>query len=147
MVQLKEIGKDNIMDCLALAVRDNQKDWVRSVSYSLSLAYVHSEAAVPFAIYDDDKIIGFVMLRYNREYNNFLLWQFLIDEKFQSKGHGKAALKCVLQWIKSTTDCHEIVVSYYKSNEIAGKLYRDFGFKDISENENEHKEIDLILQW
>ncbi|MBD7969222.1 GNAT family N-acetyltransferase [Paenibacillus gallinarum] len=147
MIQLKQIGKENIDECLALKVRKNQKDWVRSVSYALSLAYVHGEAAVPFAIYDDDKIIGFVMLRNNRECNNFLLWQFMIDERFQSKGYGKAALKSVIEWIKSTTNCHEIVVSYYKGNEVAGKLYRDFGFKEMNDNVNEYKEIDLILQW
>lgn len=147
MIQLKEIGEDNIVECLALKVRDDQKDWVRSVSYSLSLAYVHREAAIPFAIYDDDKIIGFVMLRNNREFNNYLLWQFMIDEKFQFKGYGKAALKAVIQWIKSKTDRREIVVSYYKNNEIAGRLYRDFGFENMSEDEHEPKEIDLILRW
>uniref|UniRef100_UPI00403F48C9 GNAT family N-acetyltransferase n=1 Tax=Paenibacillus sp. FSL R5-0517 TaxID=2921647 RepID=UPI00403F48C9 len=77
----------------------------------------------------------------------FSLWKFLIDHKFQSKGYGKSALKSVLQWIKRTTSCHEIVVSYYKDNEIAGKLYKDFGFKDMNDNENEDKEMDLILQW
>lgn len=75
LIQLHDIEIENIKECLALEVSTDQKSWDRSVSYSLSLAYVHGEAAVPFAI-NDDKIIEPVMLRYNKELNNFLYGNF-----------------------------------------------------------------------
>lgn len=64
MIKLKPITKDNIDDVLSLNVRDDQKNYVSSVSDSLAQAYVYSENAYPFAVYYDDILVGFIMMGY-----------------------------------------------------------------------------------
>ncbi|OWR27260.1 GNAT family N-acetyltransferase [Saccharibacillus sp. O23] len=147
MIHLKKIGAENIKECLALQVGEDQQRWVRSAAESLALAYVHQETAVPFAIYADEQMVGFVMLRRNKEFRNVLLWQFLIDRRYQARGYGKAAIRSVIEWVRQNTDYREIVVSCYEDNTNAIKLYRGLGFRDLGEPDPVHREIDFILQW
>lgn len=147
MIELKKIGTENIKACLALQVGEDQRRWVRSAAESLALAYVHQEAAVPFAIYADERMVGFVMLRRNEAFRNVLLWQFLIDRRHQARGYGKAAIRSVIEWVRQNTDYREIVVSCYEDNTTAIKLYRSLGFRDLGEPDPVHREIDFAMQW
>lgn len=145
MIHLEKITTENVLKVISLQVGSDQAAWVKPVSHALSLAFVHGKVAIPFAVYSLKEIVGFVMLRYHPQFNNYLLWQFLIDQEHQRKGYGTEALKCVVEWIQYNSDCNEIIVSYHEGNEVAGKLYRDFGFKDMNLNEN--GEVNLKLQW
>ena len=54
MIKLVPVTKDNIDEVLALDVREDQERFVSPNSESLAQAYVYSETAWPFAIYDDE---------------------------------------------------------------------------------------------
>ena len=49
-----------------------------------------------FAIYCNEKMVGFTMFAFDEEYEDlndrYWLWRFMIDEKFQGNGYGTAAL-------------------------------------------------------
>ena len=47
---------------------------------------------ISFDVYDDSKLIGFVMLR-EFEKRKFFLWNFAIDKNFQNKGLGTQVLR------------------------------------------------------
>ena len=79
MITLREVSKDNIEEVIALKVRDDQKTYVSSAAESLAQAYVYSETAYPFAVYDDDVIVGFIMMGYYDVKKYYTLWKFLID--------------------------------------------------------------------
>ena len=64
MVQLKEITKDNLDEVLRLSVAEHQKSFVSTTAASLAQAYVYRDTAFPFAIYADEKPVGFIMLGY-----------------------------------------------------------------------------------
>jgi GNAT superfamily N-acetyltransferase len=49
-------------------------------------------------------MMGVMMLRFNRGYNSYFLWQLMITEKYQSKGYGKQPMKLAIKWIKKTRD-------------------------------------------
>ena len=52
-----------------LRVYDEQKSFVAENVQSLAEAYAtrnEGNVAMPFAVYDDERLIGFVMLGYNR---------------------------------------------------------------------------------
>lgn len=59
MVELKEITKDNLDEVLSLSVAEHQKAFVSTPADSLAQAYVYRDTAFPFAIYADDKAVGF----------------------------------------------------------------------------------------
>ena len=135
MVEFKEITTDNYNECLKLEVSDNQKNFVASNMYSLAQAWVFHENAYPFAIYADNKMVGFIMMGYKPEgiYN---IWRLMIDKRFQGKGYGKAALVLAVQYLKEKHDASEVYISFISGNNLAEKLYESVGFKRTGEVEN-----------
>ena len=60
-VTLREINNDNFMACVSLEVDDNQKNFVANNMKSLAQAWLEYEYAQPFAIYNSDMMVGFIM--------------------------------------------------------------------------------------
>ena len=62
------------------------------------------KVARTFAIYCDDKMVGFTMFAFDEEYwdpnDRYWLWRFMIDENLQGKGYGTAALQVIIQYFK-----------------------------------------------
>ena len=84
MVELREITKDNLEEVLALSIYEHQENYVSSTAYSLAQAYAYRDTAFPFAVYADNTIVGFIMLGYYEARNQYTLWKFLIDKKYQN---------------------------------------------------------------
>ena len=78
-VHLVPITKDNIDEVLALRVREDQKNYVSSTAESLEQAYVYAENAFPFAVYDDEIVVGFIMMGFYEVKHYYTLWKLMID--------------------------------------------------------------------
>ena len=152
-IRLEEVNYWNYDDLIDLKVKESQKEYVASNIYSLAEAYatVASKGnALPFGIYLEDKPIGFLMIGYypDLEYarkafgedeeipdyvpGSYLVWRFMIDQEYQGKGYGREAFRLALEYIK-TRPCGSAEycwLSYEPENEVAGKLYRSFGFEE-----------------
>jgi len=133
MVELKAITSDNFEECLKLEVLDNQKNFVTSNTYSLAQAWVFYETAYPFAIYDGDIMIGFIMMGYYKPKDVYNIWRFMIDKQFQGKGYGKTALLLAVEYLKKKHKINEVFLSVEPDNTIAEKLYRSVGFYPTGE--------------
>ncbi len=59
-ITLKEITKDNYVECIRLKVRDNQR-FVASNVYSLAESKYEPEN-IPMAVYAGETMVGFVMV-------------------------------------------------------------------------------------
>ena len=129
MVRLKSVTRENLEEVLALRVNEDQEKYVISNSESLSRAYVYSETAYPFAIYDDDTIVGFIMMGYYEVKRYYTLWEFMIDSKYQNKGYGRQALKLGLNFVKEKFGPVDIYTGVTPGNTIAKKLYESVGFE------------------
>ncbi|WBW96304.1 GNAT family N-acetyltransferase [Oceanirhabdus sp. W0125-5] len=145
MIRLEKITQENFDECINLKVAEEQKDFVSSPTLSLAKAYIHYDVISPFAIYNDDIIVGFIMLRYNEGYNSYFIWQLMIDEKYQSKGYGKQATKLAIEWMKKDERCKEIVTTYKKGNNCARDLYLKLGFEHMEDFGDD--EMDMVLRW
>lgn len=75
MVELREITEDNFEEVINLKVSKNQESFVSSVAYSLAQAWAYKETAFPFAIYENEVPVGFVMLGYYKAKNYDTLWK------------------------------------------------------------------------
>lgn len=144
MITFKEITEKNYQQCLKLRVSQAQGDFVGSNASSLAKAYVFQERVTPFAIYDEDLMVGFLLLRHNVALKNCFLWEFMIDESHQSKGYGKQALQLLIEWVKTNTDARSLTTTYKFGNVWAEQLYKKAGFKVLDSSE-EYQEEDLIL--
>lgn len=147
MIHIRKIDAENIWQSVKLSVNDNQKDFVFTNAESILEAYAETASgkkAMPYAIYDDDTMIGFIMFGYNFtegddfpkiSKDNYVLWCFMIDKNFQGNGYGKEALSACLDFIK-TMPCGKAKycwLSYEKENSVAKKLYESFGFRENGE--------------
>lgn len=142
MIRLEKITEDNYQECINLKVAAEQLDFVSPNDISLAKAYAFYDSVVPLAIYKDDSMVGFIMLRFNKEYDNYFIWQFMIDVRYQSKGYGKQALRLVIEWMREDKRCNQIITTYIKGNVQAEKLYNTLGFHTINEANGE---VDMVL--
>ncbi|PIE94729.1 GNAT family N-acetyltransferase [Bacillus fungorum] len=136
-VQLKVITRENWEEALQLQVKENQMKFVPSVAVSLAKVYIKPDGEnveyIPFAIYDRDLMVGFIMHAVVRETSD-MYWinGFIIDYNQQGNGYGKAALLESIYLIKNTCKaCKEIRLTVHKDNISAKKLYERYGFQPL----------------
>ncbi len=145
MVTLKEITADNFEAVVNLKVNESQRCFVSSTEYSLAQAWLYKDKAFPFAICENGIPVGFVMLGFYEARNQYTLWKFLIDEKFQNKGIGRKALKLALIYLRDNLQASEVYTGVLLGNEKAKSLYISEGFKPTGLIENNMEELKLIF--
>lgn len=135
MVKLVIITRDNWEEAMNLTMADEQKGFVPTVAVSLAKVYIKPDGEnveyIPFAIYDQHQMVGFIMHAYEEKTpDSYWINGFLIDRKFQGSGYGKAALLEMIQWIKERHPrCEFIRLTVFPDNERAKKLYVSVGFQ------------------
>lgn len=80
----------------------------------------------PFAIYDDNTMVGFIMLEYYEIKNYYTIWRFMIDENYQNKGYEKKALILGVNFLIDHFKVKEVFLSVEPENTTARHLYRSF---------------------
>ena len=160
MIRLEKLTYDNFDDIFELKPKREQYGFVASNCYSVAEAYVtmiNGGQVFPFAIYNDKRPVGFIMLGYGEnadqdgvsvEKDNYEIWRFMIDKRYQNRGYGKQALRLALDFIR-TWPCGEAEycwISYEPENEKAKKLYASFGFEKAKEFPRGWDEIPAALK-
>ena len=145
MIRLEEINGKNVWEILKLKVGKNQQRFVAPNDVSIIEAYIalsHHGNAFPFGIYDGEIPVGFCMIGFGVDddwedapavaKDNYNIWRFMIDERHQGKGYGKAAMKLILDFIRSEPcgPAEACWLSYEPENERAKALYASFGFRE-----------------
>ncbi len=128
MITLQPINKENIDEIINLKVGKEQEGFVSTVIESLAQAAVYKDTAFPFAVYENDTPVGFIMLGYYEKKHYYTLWKLLIDEKYQNKGYGQAALKLGIEYLKDNFKADRVYVGVIPENETAKHLYSSFDF-------------------
>jgi len=167
MVTLQSISENNYEDVLKLKASE---DLVSPNWHSLSEAYVSLKKAVdenkpyiaymPFAILHDDIVVGFAMINFDdSDYfesggNFFWLSRLMIDEKHQRKGYGTAAMKLLIEFIKTKPNgcqAKHLYTSYGSNNpsvtsiEGTAKTYAGLGFVKTGQMLGDEEVVRLIL--
>ena len=139
MITLREITEDNFEICVKLEVDEAQKNFVANNTRSLAHAWLYYAYAHPFAIYNDDEPVGFIMFHINKNKKECFLWRLMIDKNHQGKGYGKIAISIAIDHFKKTLSPREITTGIVPGNENAEKLYKSLGFVFTGEiDDGEH---------
>ena len=106
---------------------------------------MYSDTAYPFAVYDDDTIVGFIMMGYYEVKEYYTLWKFMIDKRYQNRGYGRRALELGIRYLRNRFNVSEIYTGVIPGNTIAKNLYKSVGFKETGVIESGMEEMRLVL--
>ena len=132
MVKLIEITENNWFDVADLSVREDQRGYVAPAIGILARGYVYRNCnAKIFVIENDGVIVGVALVReFTDEPLGYDLQQFMIDERYQGKGYGSAALALILNALRREAHYDHVEVCVKKKNVEAIRLYEQHGFVD-----------------
>jgi diamine N-acetyltransferase len=105
VVSLAPITDANREAVEALAVAPDQRRFVSSVRESILEAAEEPDArALYWAIYDENRPVGFVMIADevdSPDYIPHFLWKLFIDERYQGRGFGTATLDLIVEYFRN----------------------------------------------
>lgn len=134
-IHLRKVTQENLEECLAIQIKDSQKNLVATTAKSLAQAYVDPNL-FPLAVYDaaacgyekpEVPVIGFTM--YEIVAGVGFIMRLAIERKYQGQGYGRATIMEVIRRLKLLPDVEIIATSYRKENKIAAQLYQNIGFQ------------------
>jgi diamine N-acetyltransferase len=136
-LSLREVTRENWRATLGLAVLPEQQRFIAAsvpiAAIALAKAYIRPGGLiwVPYAFYADTEMVGFTELAYEPEsVDNFWIFHFFIDHRYQRRGYGKEALRLFLQFIRDHhPPCQTLQLTVHPENERAQHLYLSMGFQ------------------
>jgi diamine N-acetyltransferase len=141
MIEFRKITSDNFDACIGLEPRKDQQSFVASNVLSLAESYValaNQECIpIPYAIYSEDEMVGFILITYNQPdefYEEAVYWicRLMVDQHHQGRGYGREAMRKALELIR-TYPCGKaslVSLSYEPENTVAKELYASMGFAE-----------------
>lgn len=127
-MELREITGDNYQRILNLSTGKGQEKFVTANLYSLAHAWVFQKTARPYALYEGEEPVGFIMFDWRPEKKWVEIWRLMIDHRFQGKGYGRRAMELALEKIRRAGVFDRVQLYYMPRNEKARALYRNLGF-------------------
>jgi diamine N-acetyltransferase len=135
-VSLRELSAVNRAEVEALAVSEEQTNFVAGVAESLAEAAETPDAKPWFrAAYVGDTAVGFVMISDGITVDNpkylgpYFLWRLLVDRRFQGRGYGTAILDLVVQHVRTRPDARVLITSHVVGPNSPLTFYQQYGFR------------------
>lgn len=146
MICLERVNEQNYQKLFDLELADNQKGFVSSNMKSLAQAWVYYDRARPYAIKNDNEIVGFIMFDYKPNEKKAEIWRFMIGKEFQGKGYGTEALSTAIRFLAKENLFSTLQINYVEGNLPAKHLYEKLGFRETGEMEENEIVMTLDLQ-
>ena len=136
MIRLEEVNEENWR--LPLKVADAQKNYVPSPAMILARAYAYRKSrSVAYVIYSGETPVGMVMYHDCSSLNAYIFSELFIDERYQGRGYGRAAVESVLDRMRSDGRYRKVCLCYIEGNTAARALYQSFGFVETDRDGDE----------
>lgn len=147
MIHLRKITEENFIDAFHLKLAPEQERFVSHPIRSLAQAYVYREQCQPFGIYEDDTMVGYVMVIYDYDIPEYDIWHMMITQSHQGRGYGKSALDCVLAYIKTKPfgASDRVTLTCNKDNIQALNLYKSRGFAETGAVDGDEIELSRMM--
>ena len=143
-VTLEEITEDTLGEILELEVRPDQTELVASVAVSIARAHF-SRYSWFRAIYVDDTPVGFAMLYLDGSKPEYVLRGLLIDRRHQRKGYGTAAMRQLIEFVRSLPEARELELRYLPKRGVPIDFFARFGFAESGEEIDGERVMRLVL--
>ena len=148
MIHFRAITEDNF-DVIIRMKRPDDEHFVASNAYSLAQAWLYRDAGdvYPFAIYDDDTPVGFMMLDEEEEDGErcLIIWRIMFPVENQCRGYGTAAIRKIIDLARESGKYDALLIDYAPDNHIAEHVYKKLGFQPTGRFEYGEYELKLPL--
>jgi diamine N-acetyltransferase len=118
---------------------------VASNAKSIAQAHFYPETAWFRGIYAGDDAVGFIMLEINIDKPEYGLWRFMIDERHQGRGYGRAAIGKAIAHVRAQPGAVELLTSVVPGEGSPGPFYQKLGFAFTGEVDAGEQVMRLIL--
>ena len=137
MINFRAITEDNFGTIIRMKRPDNE-GFVASNAYSLAQAWLYRDNndVYPFAIYNEEEPVGFMMLDEDLEERCLVIWRIMFPEEHQNKGYGTEAIKKIVELARESGKYDFMILDYVPENKIAEHVYTKIGFKPTGEESN-----------
>ena len=126
-IRIVPLDADNWEEAAGLTLRADQVDFIASNLASIAESRFHPELQ-PCAIHCGETMVGFTMYARNPYDDQYWIYRFMIDQRYQRRGLGLTAMHVLIDQIKTLPNVPEISISYEDHNDPARQLYRRAGF-------------------
>ncbi len=141
-VSLREVTKETLRDITRLKVSPNQEHFVATNAESIAEAYFSPDVAWFRAVYAGDTPVGFLMLEDNAPKEQYVLWRFMIDARYQRRGFGQRALELLFEHVRTRPGAKVLYTSCVPGEGSPRPFYEKMGFVYTGEKED----IQLIMR-
>ena len=143
MINFRKITEDNFDAIVKMNCRDGEK-FVASNVRSLAQAWLYRDNGdvFPFAIYNDDTVVGFMLLEEDAGEDKLMLWRMMIALEQEGKGYGNEAVKRLIALAAESKKYEALYLDCNIHNSIAKHIYEKNGFVptgDINHGDMEMK--------
>lgn len=127
MVLLEEVNNNNYQECKKIKISPKQEKYLPKGFVSLSNSQLKEHRYESYLIYNEDIVVGFVLVQVDKrgEYFNILL--IVIDEKYQDRGFYKETLLVSINYLISQ-GAPKVGISYPEGDAKLEALYKSVGF-------------------
>jgi len=143
-VTLREVTGDSVRAVCRLKVGPGQDGFVAPNSVSIAEAYFQPKAWFRAVCAGNDPV-GFVMLYEDPEKPEYYLWRFMIAGEHQGRGYGRAALRLVIDRVRSLPGARELLTSCVPGEGSPRPFYEALGFAATGEVEDGEEVLRLPL--
>lgn len=127
-VTLREVTKETLRDITRLRVNPAQARLVATNAESVAEAYFSRDTAWFRGVYAGDTPVGFVMLEDKPDEQQYYLWRFMIDARYQQKGYGRRALELLFEHVRTRPGAKVLYTSCVPGEGSPGPFYEKMGF-------------------
>jgi diamine N-acetyltransferase len=135
-LRLEPVTQENVRAACKLKLRADQENLVAPVAWSLADAYAARDIAWPRLIYDDDRLVGFIMAAFDpgnpAELYHSYLWRLNIGAEHQGSGYGRFAVESLCQEAVRRGQ-YRLAVSYHPYANGPEGFYKRLGFRPTGE--------------
>ncbi len=133
VVTLREITRETVRTITALKVAPEQTGFVATNAESIAQAYFDRDVAWFRAVYADEVPVGFIMLEDDAANQEYYLWRFMIDARYQGRGYGRRALELLVEYVKTRPGAKALMTSCVPGDGSPCPFYEQLGFVPTGE--------------
>lgn len=152
MIKLMKITPENLWAVIDLSktLDERQKHSVADNIVSIAQAYVYPDKTWPRAIYDDEQLVGFVMVALSddevpiEDQPVHFIWRLMIAKPYQNKGYGKQIID-ILKSNAKADGMRYLYVSCTIDTNMPYDFYISCGFEDTLHMDDGEELLKLLL--